>query len=138
MDSLKHIYNLLPMIINSLLSDKNEKGLTYEELTAALIKLCSNINGNCVPMSHARLKNITASDFDITLEALVVSAFFHYQVRLEHATNDKEEEVYRALTKAMKTLHIKKSDPDLLKKVPRAHVLKVLFNINRMNYCLAA
>ncbi|TEW46772.1 hypothetical protein [Psychromonas algicola] len=138
MDSLKNIYNLLPMIINSLLSDKNEQNLSYEQLTEALIKLCRNINGNCVPMSHARLKKITASDFEITLEALVVSAFYHYQGRLEQAQNDQEVEVFHALAKAMKTLHIKKSDPDCLKKIPRAHVLKVLFNINRMNYCLAA
>jgi len=138
MESLKHIYNLLPMIINSLLSGKNEQALSYEELTQALMKLCRNINGNCIPMSHARLKSITASDFDITLEALVVSAFYHYQARMEQPHNEQELDMFHALTKAMKTLHIKNSNIDMLKTIPRAHVLKVLFNINRLNHSLAA
>jgi len=138
MESLKQIYILLPMIVNALLADKNEQSLSYDAVTEELLKLCRYINGNCVPMSHARLRNITTSGFDISLEALMVSAFYHFQGRVNEACSEQEKAVYDALCNAVKTLHIKVADPELLKKTPRAHVLKVLFNINLMNHQLVA
>lgn len=138
MESLKCIYNLLPIIINSLLSDENEQGLCYEELTEAMVMLCSHLNGNSVPMSHTRLKGITTTEFDITLEALIISGFYHYKKRMEQTYDGYEESAFYALTLAMKTLHIRIIAPELLKNIPRAHVLKVLFNINRTSHVLAA
>jgi len=138
MESLKQIYILLPMIVNALLSDKSEQNLSYQILTDELIALCRYINGNCVPMSHARLRNITTSGFHISLEALMISAFYHFQGRINNAPSEQETVAYELLSKAVKTLHIKISDPELLTHTPRAHVLKVLFNINLMNNRLVA
>ena len=138
MESLKHIYNLLPMIFNGLLSGKCEQSLSYDLLTKSLINLCSYINGNNVPMSRIGLKNITTTEFDIKLEALIISAFLHYQGRINQSHNNDENIVYLALIKAMKNLHIKDTDLELLKVVPRAHLLKVLFNINLINHNKAA
>jgi len=138
MESLKHIYNLLPMILNCLLSGKCEQSLSYAQLTKSIITLCSYINGNNVPMSRVGMKNISTTEFDIKLEALIMSAFFHYQGRINQVHNDDENIAYLALTKAMKNLHIKNTDLESLKTIPRAHVLKVLFNINLIHHNKAA
>ena len=138
MESLSQLYSLLPMIINSLLSDQNEQDFHYHQLTDKIIELCSKINKNGIPMSHSRLKKITTTDFEITLESFVVSAYLHYKERIVEQNCDNENMAYEALIKTMKTLHIKTSDPETLIKLPYCHVLKVLFNINSMNYKLAA
>ena len=138
MESLKNIYNLLPMILNCLLSGKYEQTLSYDQLTKSMVNLCSYINGNNVPMSRSGLKNIKTTEFDIKLEALIISAFLHYQGRINQSHSDDEKIAYLGLTKAMKNLHIKNTDLELLKAVPRAHVLKVLFNINLINHSKAA
>ena len=138
MESLSLLYSILPVILNSLLSDKTEDALPHHLLTEKVIELCSKINKNNMPMSYSRLKKITTTDFKITLESLIVSAYFHYKDRVKQSPCDNENAAYIALVNTMKTLQIKTSNPDVLAKIPRTHVLKVLFNINLINNKLVA
>jgi hypothetical protein len=138
MESLSVIYSLLPTIINSLFADKSEQGLPYDLLTKKIIILCQKINGNSAPMSHTQLKNITSTHFNITLEALIISAFCHYQGRMKAQYSDDEKLAYELLGAAMTMLHINEVKPAVLLKVARAHALKVLFNINLNHYKVAA
>jgi len=130
MDSLGVIYSLLPTIINALLSAEDEQGLPYELLTKKMLELCRNINTNGMPISHSQLKQVTSTGLNITLESLIVAAFYHYRARLDHPHSDDEASLYNMLNKAMKTLQMKPLNPNLLNDIPRAHALKVLFNIH--------